>query len=42
MARTLRLLEARLAEIDETPTRATIELAERLRELHAGIAVPKT
>lgn len=42
IARTLRLLEARLAEIDETPTRATIELAERLRELHPGIAVPKT
>ncbi|MEU0533462.1 transcriptional regulator [Amycolatopsis tolypomycina] len=32
IARTLRLLEARLAEIDETPTAATIELAERLRE----------
>ncbi|MFG1645552.1 transcriptional regulator [Amycolatopsis sp. NPDC049252] len=42
IARTLRLLEARLAEIDETPTSATIELAERLRELHAGIAIPKT
>ncbi|QKV81804.1 LysM peptidoglycan-binding domain-containing protein [Amycolatopsis sp. Hca4] len=41
IARTLRLLEARLAEIDETPTAATIELAERLREPHAGIAVRK-
>ncbi|VVJ21529.1 Uncharacterised protein [Amycolatopsis camponoti] len=41
IARTLRLLEARLAEIDETPTSATIEFAERLRELHAGMAVPK-
>ncbi|WP_410645327.1 transcriptional regulator [Amycolatopsis sp. lyj-346] len=41
IARTLRLLEARLAEIDETPTAATIELAERLREPHAGIAIPK-
>jgi DNA-binding SARP family transcriptional activator len=38
IARTLRLLEVRLAEIDETPTPATIELAERLRGLHAGIA----
>ncbi|WP_439382130.1 transcriptional regulator [Amycolatopsis lexingtonensis] len=34
--RTLRLLEARLAEIDETPTATTIELAERLRELEVG------
>ncbi|MEU8632714.1 BTAD domain-containing putative transcriptional regulator [Amycolatopsis sp. NPDC048633] len=41
IARTLRLLEARLAEIDETPTAATIELAERLQELHVGIASPK-
>jgi DNA-binding SARP family transcriptional activator len=41
IARTLRLLEARLAEIDETPTTATIELAERLQELHVGIASPK-
>ncbi|WP_284747702.1 LysM peptidoglycan-binding domain-containing protein [Amycolatopsis sp. RTGN1] len=41
IARTLRLLEARLAEIDETPTAATIELAERLRERHIGIAIPK-
>ncbi|MEU4252467.1 BTAD domain-containing putative transcriptional regulator [Amycolatopsis sp. NPDC026612] len=39
--RTLRLLEARLAEIDETPTPATIELAERLQGLHAGIAGPE-
>ncbi|MEU4524736.1 BTAD domain-containing putative transcriptional regulator [Amycolatopsis sp. NPDC024027] len=38
ITRTLRLLEARLAEIDETPTSATIELAERLRGLHFGIA----
>lgn len=36
--RTLRLLEARLAEIDETPTPATVELAERLRQFHVGIA----
>jgi DNA-binding SARP family transcriptional activator len=41
IARTLRLLEVRLAEIDETPTSATIELAERLRGLHVGIAAPK-
>jgi DNA-binding SARP family transcriptional activator len=41
IARTLRLLEARLAEIDETPTPATIELAERLRGLHVGIAEPE-
>ncbi|WP_026468125.1 hypothetical protein [Amycolatopsis balhimycina] len=41
IARTLRLLEARIAEIDETPTAATIELAQRLREPHAGIAAPK-
>ncbi|WP_439381562.1 BTAD domain-containing putative transcriptional regulator [Amycolatopsis lexingtonensis] len=40
IARTLRLLEARLAEIDETPNTTTIELAERLRELHVGIAIP--
>ncbi len=38
ITRTLRLLEARLAEIDESPTPATIELAERLRGLHVGIA----
>ncbi|MGW5721919.1 transcriptional regulator [Amycolatopsis sp. NPDC003865] len=37
IARTLRLLEARLAEIDETPTAATVELAERLRRLHDGV-----
>lgn len=41
IARTLRLLEARLAEIDETPTAATIELAERLRGLDIGVACPK-
>jgi DNA-binding SARP family transcriptional activator len=41
IARTLRLLEARLAEIDETPTTATIELAERLQKFYAGIASPK-
>ncbi|MGW3960137.1 transcriptional regulator [Amycolatopsis sp. NPDC005003] len=37
IARTLRLLEARLAEIDESPTTATIELAHRLRRLDADI-----
>jgi DNA-binding SARP family transcriptional activator len=42
IARTLRLLEARLAEIDEKPTAATIELAERLQQLHAGIAVRRS
>ncbi|WP_410611043.1 BTAD domain-containing putative transcriptional regulator [Amycolatopsis sp. lyj-109] len=41
IARTLRLLEARLAEIDETPTPATFELAERLRGLHVGIGDPE-
>lgn len=41
ITRTLRVLEARLAEIDETPTAATIELAERLRELHVGIEIPR-
>ena len=42
IARTLRLLEARLAEIGETPTPATFELAERLRGLHVGIADPES
>ena len=37
IARTLRLLEARLAEIDESPTAATIELASRLCALQTDI-----
>ncbi|UOX88408.1 LysM peptidoglycan-binding domain-containing protein [Amycolatopsis sp. FBCC-B4732] len=36
--RTLRLLEARLAEIDETPTPTTIELAEHLGEISVSAA----
>ncbi|MFJ7218932.1 BTAD domain-containing putative transcriptional regulator [Amycolatopsis sp. NPDC098790] len=38
ITRTLRLLEARLAEIGETPTPATIRLAQRLRGLDIGVA----
>ncbi|MEC3978880.1 BTAD domain-containing putative transcriptional regulator [Amycolatopsis sp. H20-H5] len=37
ISRTLTLLTTRLAEIDATPTPATIELAARLRDLDTGI-----